>query len=288
MELLRIYNIAKSIQPFIKGGGDVTPEGVYKIIMTNSHLLFIHDLISPDNIPILVFTTYQILIGNDNPKIVGKIKNNLFGFNTYDFGDTENDVDCEECSGGGEVSCSECEGDGYTECRNCGGDGEMDCPDCDGSGEDEEGNTCSDCEGSGKVTCDDCDGDGRHDCYECSGGNVTCQECNGNGSETVVGRVPFEISIYVSYDLILKDEIESLISQNKDVDEKYSSDKTLLLFMREYNVTDGETEDVDLKLANKTYFGKVIEIEDSSISKIRNNQKLMIDDLDYLEDRFEV
>ena len=110
------------------------------------------DLISPTNIPVLVFTAYEISRGNNDETIVGKIKNNLFGFNTYDFGDTENDVDCEECSGSGEVSCSDCEGDGYTDCRNCDGNGEMDCPDCDGAGEDEEGNTCGNCEGSGKVT----------------------------------------------------------------------------------------------------------------------------------------
>jgi hypothetical protein len=287
MELRRIYSLAKSIQPFIKGGGEITTDGVYNIIMTNNHLSFIHDLISSNNIPVLVFTTYEIAIGNDDPKIVGKVKNNLFGFNTYEFGDTENEIDCEECSGGGEITCSDCDGNGTIECSNCGGTGEEDCPDCDGTGEDEEGDTCNNCEGSGKVTCSDCDGDGSTDCQECSHGNVTCWECNGRGSETIFDRLPYELAIYVSYDLLLKDEIESFITQNKDVEEKKFGDKTLLLFMRDYFASDSETENVDLKFANKTYFGKVIEIEDNLIKPIRRNTKLMIDDLDYLEDRFE-
>lgn len=285
MSLTSIYPIAKSIQPFIKEGGTITPEGIYRIIMTNNHLDFIKKLIQPDNLPILVLTTYQIAIGNDDEKIVGKIKNNLYAFNSFEFGDIENEVDCDYCDGAGETTCDYCEGNGTIECSDCGGEGEVDCEDCGGSGEDEEENKCNTCNGGGKEECPDCSGDGSVDCNNCSNGNETCWECNATGSKTIVDKVPYTISIYVSYDLQQKDVLESYITQNKDVDGVEINHKTLTLISKEYSVTESETDEVDLKFANKTYIGEVIEIDESSITK-RGRDKLIIYDLDNLLDKF--
>jgi len=286
MSLTSIYAIAKSIQPFIKGGGTITPEGVYRIIMTNNHLDFIKQIISPYNLPILIFTAYEIAVGNDDETIIGKIKNNLYAFNSFEFGDTENDVDCGICDGSGEVSCEYCEGNGTQECSECGGEGVVDCPDCDGQGEDEEGNGCGNCEGSGKVECSDCSGEGSVDCNNCSNGNDTCWECDGNGTKRIYNRVPYTISIYVSYDLQQKDELESYITQNKDIEGVELTHKTLTLISKDHTPNDDETDAVDLKFANKTYIGEVIEIDESSITK-RGRDKLIIYDLDYLLDKYE-
>jgi len=287
MELLRIYPIAKTIQPFIKGDGDITPEGIYKIITTNQYLSFINELISPDNLPVLVFTAYQLSIGNYDEKIVGKIKNNLFGFNTYEFGDTENNVDCPKCDGGGEVSCSECDGNGSVECRTCDGTGEEDCDECNGTGEDNEGDSCSDCHGGGKFACSNCAGDASEDCSECGGGgNVSCWECEGTGEHLIDDKVPYSLSIYVSYDTQLKNEIESIITQNKDIEgNSLLNEKTLTIFIADYEADTEEVEEVDLKFANKNYFGKIVDFEELIITKNRNN-KLTINNLDNLEERF--
>jgi len=287
MSLTSIYAIAKSIQPFIKGGGTITPEGVYRIIMTNIHLDFINQLIPPNNIPVLVFTAYEIAIGNDDETIVGKIKNNLYAFNSFEFGDTENDVDCDDCGGSGEISCEYCDSNGTLDCSECDGEGEVDCDDCGGSSEDAEGHDCNTCNGSGKAECPDCGGDGSVDCNNCSNGYETCWGCDGNGSKRIYNRVPYTISIYVSYDLQQKDELESYITQNKDIEGVELTHKTLTLISKEYTVNDSETEEaVDLKFANKTYIGEVIEIDESSITK-RGRDKLIIYDLDYLLNKYE-
>lgn len=285
MDLHKIDTIAKSIQPFIKGGGTITLEGVYKIIMTNNHLDFIKQIIHPDDIPLLVFVTYEISAGNYDEKLIGKIKNNLYVFNTYEFGETTNDIDCDICGGSGEDTCSECDGNGYLSCDECGGDGTVECENCEGSGEVGDDETCPVCDGNTDVPCKDCDGDGHVDCPECRNGNVECYKCDGNGTETIYNRVPYTVSMYVSYDLLLRDEIESFITQNKDFDQKDIGDKTLTLNVKEYTVTDSETETVDLKFANKNYFGKLMEMEPDLITRLRD--KLTIYDLDYLEEKFE-
>jgi len=284
MSLTSIYAIAKSIQPFIKGGGTITLEGVYKIIMTNTHLEFIKKIISLNNIPVLVFVTYEIANGNHDETIVGKVKNNLFGFNTFEFGDTVNNVDCDECGGSGEHSCDYCDGNGYQSCDECDRTGEVDCDECGGYGEDEEGNSCNECQGGGKLECSNCSGEGTVDCDQCSNGNVGCEKCDLNGSIEIHDTVPYVLSQYVSYDLKLHDELQSLITQNKDIDSNLN-DKTLTIFTIEYLANDGEAEDVNLEYANKNYIGRVIDIEDSTITLRRD--KLFIFDLDYLEERFE-
>lgn len=235
MSLQHLYTIAKSIQPFIRGE-NITTEGVYHIMMTNLHLSFLKELFSVENIPILVFVAYEIATGNDNPKIVDEIKNNLFYFNMFEFGDDTNDADCYQCGGEGKIDCNNCDGSGSERCNYC-----------DGNGTDDEGETC-----------DTCDGDGIVECEWCSGhGEDRCDDCDGRGIMSYYDEIPYELYFLVSYDKQLKTELDQSIMRNEPIYINSSREpKTLILRMISFEVGESEAaKEISKNYINDQYPG---------------------------------
>ena len=265
MNIQHLYNIAKSIQPFVKGKGQITTEGIYHLIMRNEHLSFIEQIFSIEDIPVLVFVTHEIATGNDNPKIVGEIKNNLFYFNIFEFGDTENRVDCPQCGGEGRVDCNECDGTGSVTCNYC-----------DGEGVDEEGETCDTCDGEGNVECEWCGGNGREECYE----------CNGMGSTTVYDEVPYELNYCVSYDRELKVDLDQTIMRNEPINiNPTQSSKSLILSIDTINVGENSnTEEISKNYANDNYGGVTLFPDEVNLRYI--GSKIFVNELDMTPERF--
>ena len=266
MSLEHAYSIAKSIQPFVKGGGQISTEGIYRLIMSNDHLSFIKQMFSVENIPLLVFTTYEIAIGNDNPKIVGEIKNNLFYFNIFEFGDTENDMDCHDCGG-----------EGYVDCSNCDGRGQITCVDCDGSGVDDEDNTCDTCDGEGDTECDWCGNTGRD----------SCSECNGNGTITYYDEIPYNLYYCVSYDKELKVDLDQTIMRNEPINiNPRQNSKTLILRIDNINVGESSnTEEIAKVYANDNYGGVTL-FPDEVTVRYNIGSKISVDELDMGPEKF--
>jgi len=266
MGLENIYSIAKSIQPFVKGGGDITTEGIYHLIMKNEHLSFIKQIFSAENIPVLVFVTYEIGMGNDNPKIVGEIYNNLFYFNIFEFGETENDLDCSECGGESNVDCSQ-----------CGGTGEITCTDCDGKGIDDEEYTCSTCDGDGNIDCSWCRGSGREE----------CSECDGRGSLTFYDDIPYELNYCVSYDKELKTELDQTIMRNEPINlNPTQKTKTLILRVDSINVGESSnTEEISKVYANDNYGGITLFPDEVNL-RYMVGSKLYANELDMTPEKF--
>jgi len=266
MSVQHLYNIAKSIQTFINDKKQTT-ESIYRTIMTNEHLNFINKMFNPNEIPVLVFVAYEILMGNDNPKIVGEIYNNLFLFNIIEFGDTQNDIDCNSCDGTGKQDCDYCNGDGSIECNTC-----------EGSGEDDEGYTCDTCDGDGIEECDDCDGNGT----------FFCDECGASGHITVYDRIPFTSTIYASYNTKLKQILESKLLRNEDMDNfNVGSDNSLLVLeINEIYVDDSRSEDINDVFANKSYIGNILERDEINLQK-NGYYKVTDPSLRNLPERFE-
>lgn len=263
MGLENIYTIAQSIQPFIKDG-TTTPEGVYKIIMTNNHLRFIQEIFSIDLIPLLVFVSYEIAIGNDNPNIVGEIKNNLFYFNIFQFGDTENDIDCNRCGGDGTDNCGECDGNGQIRCDWCGGDGE-----------DEEGNTCN-----------DCDGERFLDCQSCNNGMVECNDCDGRGLVTYYDEIPYDINYCVSHDKELKVILDQSILRNEPINlNKREKNNSLILSVYTTNVGESSyTEEISKDYKNDDFAGIVLLPDEVTLRY--SGSKIFIKELDIAPEKF--
>jgi len=256
----RIYSIAKSVQPFVKGE---SLEKIYQIVLQSDSLSFVKELIPNNDLPILIFTAYQISIGNDDKKIVEEIVNNLYTFTVINFSDVETKIRCENCSGNGEVSCDYCGGDGEYDCNTCNGSGEIDCNECGGDGEVEDiegySSSCDECNSNGKVACDDCNGDGYNRCDNCHNGYNTCDECNGNGEIECDDRIPYSIETYMSYDNELKNTILYHIEENEEIESpKYNEDKTFLLYYFEFDSNDDITEEVDIRYENSIYFGDLL------------------------------
>lgn len=269
----RIYSIAKSVQPFIRDENNI--EQMYRTLLRDSNLSFIKELVQPNDIPVLIFTAYEISKGNDDRNIVEIIKNNIYVFTVINFSDVETEITCEECSGNGEVSCSECNGDGEIDCNECDGTGEQDCSECGGDGQMEDVDgvsaSCDGCQGGGKVECDACDGSGYNGCGECYRGYNKCYDCEGNGSITCDDRIPFIIETYMSYDEELKNTIFDDIENDKGISSTdYNGDKTFLLSFHEVGADESETEYVNEKYENSTYFGTLLNKDDFKLSKFSN------------------
>lgn len=264
MGLENIYTIAQSIQPFIRGG-TVTTEGVYKIIMTNQHLSFIRDIFNTEDIPVLVFVSYEIAMNNNDPKIVGEIKNNLFYFNIFEFGDTENDIDCNECGGEGNVDCS-----------NCGGGGMITCNECGGEGVDDKDNTCNWCDGEGEIECNWCDGSGRD----------TCSECDGGGVMTYYDEIPYELNHCVSYDKQLKVELDQAIMRNEPIYiNPLEKNRSLILRVDSIGVSESSnTEKISKTYANDNYGGITLLPDEVTLRYL--SSKMYARELDMEPDKF--
>lgn len=265
MGLENIYSIAKSIQPFVKGGGQISTEGIYKLMITNEHLSFIRQIFNPEDIPVLVFVSYEISMGNDDPKIVDEIKNNLFYFNIFEFGDTENDVDCHECGGEGLVDCSQCDGTGL-----------ITCTDCDGTGLDDEEYTCQTCDGEEKINCQFCDGDGRDN----------CDECDGRGALTYYDDIPYDLYYCVSYDKELKVDLDQTIMRNEPINiNPRQNSKTLILRIDNINVGESSnTEEIAKVYANDNYGGVTLFPDEVTVRYI--GSKISVDELDMGPEKF--
>lgn len=264
MGLENVYTIAQSIQPFIKGNS-ITTEGVYKIIMTNQHLSFIREIFNPEDIPVLVFVSYEIAMDNDRPNIVNEIKNNLFYFNIFEFGDTENDLDCPECGG-----------EGRDECGNCDGSGQITCTECDGIGAEEGSDTCDNCDGEGTVECNWCSGDGATD----------CDECNGRGRLTFYDDIPYGLNYCVSYDKELKVELDQTIMRNEPINLN-PTEKTKTLILNVDSIDVGETsntEEISKVYANDDYGG--ITLFPDEVTLRYKGSKLFVNELNMTPEKF--
>ena len=287
---MRLYNIAKSIQPFLEKNKNLTPENIYKSLISDRNLAFLKDIIKPNDFPVLVFCAHEIYHGNDNPQIVEEIQNNIFLFSFYRFGNSENDYDCDECGGEGrlecgncdgrgDVSCNECDEDYEENCDTCDGDGNVTCDTCDGEGESEDGETCDDCKGSGQVNCEECGGKGTVTCSSCSGegsvpceeceyGMVDCVECDGFGTIPFSNELPVTIEIFASFSPTLKNSLELNILRNtEDPDHSNMSDFILLLDVQEFTPKEDSeiTEQIDLNFENKSYVGQILNSEDFNL-----------------------
>lgn len=259
-----IYTIAQSIQPFIKGNS-ITTEEVYKIIMTNEHLSFIRDIFNPEDIPVLVFVSYEIAMDNDKPNIVNEIKNNLFYFNIFEFGDTENDLDCPECGG-----------EGRDECGSCDGSGQITCTECNGIGAEEGSDTCDNCDGEGEIECNWCGGDGA----------TYCDECSGRGRLTYYDEIPYELNHCVSYDKQLKVELDQAIKRNEPI---YINplEKNRSLILRVDSIGVGEssnTEKISKTYANDNYGGITLLPDEVTLRYL--GSKMYARELDMEPDKF--
>ena len=265
MGLENIYSIAKSIQPFIKGSEEITTEGIYHLIMKNEHLSFIKQIFSAENIPILVFVSYEIAMGNDYPKIVSEIKNSLFYFNIFEFGDTENDLDCSECGG-----------EGRADCDNCDGSGQITCTECDGIGAEEGSDTCDNCDGEGTVECNWCGGNGTTD----------CDECDGRGTLTFYDEIPYELNYCVSHDKELKVKLDQTIMRNEPINLN-PTEKTKTLILRVDSIYVGEssnTEEISMVYANDNYGGITLFPDEVNLRYV--GSKLFVGELDMGPDKF--
>jgi hypothetical protein len=226
---MKLIALAKSIQPFIQK--NITLEGIYKEILTNKSLPFA-SMLEPIDLIKLVFIAKKISEGEDPREIIPDLDTNLFLFSTVEFGDSNQQIDCEECMG-----------DGSSECTWCDGAGEVDCDECDGSGEDEEGNSCDECQGGGKVECNNCDGEGTQE----------CGYCDGQGYNDTEDYVPYDLGYYVSYDENLKNTLQRKLLRNDTEDPEFNSKKTFLLAVNEVGVKDGDSESIDDNYANTTH-----------------------------------
>jgi hypothetical protein len=266
MSLEHTYSVAKSIQPFVKGGGQISTEGIYKLMMTNEHLSFIRQMFSVENIPLLVFVTYEISKGNDYPNIVGEIYHNLFYFNIFEFGDTENEIDCYECGGEGRVDCSDCDGTGQITCN-----------DCDGTGLDDEEYTCQTCDGEENIECEWCGGDGRNN----------CDECDGRGGVTVYDEVPYGLYYCVSYDKELNVDLDQTILRNEPINLNPTQKmKTLILSVDTINVGESsDTEEISNNYANDSYGGVTL-LPDEVTLRYGAGNKIWVKELDMKPEKF--
>jgi len=226
---MKLLALGKALQPFIQK--NVTLEAIYKEILTNTSLPF-KSILKPIDLIKLVFITKKISNNEDPTELISEL-DNIFIFSTVEFGDDNQDIDCEECMG-----------DGTYECRNCDGGGEEDCEECGGSGEvGDEGDACDECQGGGKVTCSDCDGEGQQE----------CGYCDGQGHVPTNDYVPYDLSYYVSYDNQLKTTLEQKLLRNDTKEPIFNSKKTFLLAANEVGVKDGESENINDDFANTTH-----------------------------------
>jgi hypothetical protein len=265
MSLEHTYSVAKSIQPFVKGGGQISTEGIYKLMMTNEHLSFIRQMFSVENIPLLVFVTYEISKGNDYPNIVDEIRNNLFYFNIFEFGDTQNDIDCYECGGEGRVDCSDCDGTGLITCN-----------DCDGTGLDDEEYTCQTCDGEEKIECEWCGVDGRNN----------CDECDGSGTLTFYNEIPYDLNYCVSYDKELKVDLDQTIMRNEPININHTQNsKTLILNIERISVgQSSDTEEISKNYANDEYGGATLLPDEVTLRYM--GSKIWVKELDMKPEKF--
>jgi hypothetical protein len=259
---MRLITIAKGIQPFLKTEHNKTTtiEGVYQTIMNNTHLNFTKQIFKDKDLILLFFVTYLLQDRNVTPDIISKIKNNLFVFTLFEFGDDINHISCEHCGGDGQVSCTECYG-GATTCSECDGEGDVTCSECDGDGKDLDGESCDECGGSGQVSCDNCGANGDVSCDNCGGtSQEDCWECDGSGEIRVDDRIPFTISVYVSYDTNLKNILEQKILRNEPIFDNFIvGNKSILLKIHYYEANEDITKEIDHNLKNTEHVGEILE-----------------------------
>jgi len=285
---MRLIAIAKSIQPFLKNSKDIN--AVYKTIIDNPNLDFINKILNSSvDFIILVFLAHKISKGESvNQSTISNIKNNLFLFNKIEFENENSQIECSDCGGDGNISCDECNGDGYFRCDECYGNGEVECPDCDGQGSDEEDNTCENCGGSGKVDCSECYGEGTTDCSNCRNGQEDCNNCNGNGEVDTDEYIPYNITIYASYRTQLKDEVNYQILRNNPIkfDDSYS-DECLMIYRRDYGAGEGQSEEINHKFQDESYFDEIIDDNlDSYLTYPKSNSVIQCQRLAIISDRF--
>ena len=112
--------------------------------------------------------------------------------------ESEQVVDCTECSGAGKDDCEACAASGTRPCKKCrakgeenhgpcNGTGKINCTTCGGDGRRGMGSSrtrCTWCSGSGKKDCGSCP-NGKVKCALCKGRkHVDCADCDGDGEQT--------------------------------------------------------------------------------------------------------
>lgn len=274
---MRIFTIARSVQPFLEKDKQLSPEDIYRSIISNKNLSFIRSIVSANDFPILVFCTYEIYKGNNNPNILPEIENNLFIFTELIFGEEGSEYDCTFCDGEGTYQCQDCYGSGQDECGNCYGSGKVECPDCEGDGLVNLGDelNCETCRGEGEVDCEQCDGEGSTECHVCSGyGQEDCDKCDGSGSITYENEILVEVRTYCSYNTSLKMNLEMNVLRNSENPEhNFFDDSVLLIHVNEYIPgQDDITREINTDFAGQTFIGEIIDKENMDLKYLTNGK----------------
>jgi hypothetical protein len=261
---MNLISISRAIRPFMDDT-NLSLESIYRVIMSNSYIKDIRELMKPSQIIKLVFIADAVYQEKDVESLINELNSNLFIFSVVEFGEINNSIECnscnesgnevcEDCYGGGLVSCDNCGGEGTVNCSECDGDGTVDCPDCNGDGVDEEGDECGNCDGRGKITCDYCEGNKEITCDDCKGekdvtcqncdgtGNVQCYYCNGDGVTYTNEFLPYDVYEYASYDQNVLSTINTV--ERKDF-ELNKTKKTFLLNTITVNAGDEDTDEID-------------------------------------------
>jgi hypothetical protein len=249
-----IVNIAKIPLNFIHYS-HVTPKSMLRLMMKETHLSFLKDILTPKEFVTVAFISSAIY----NKKYVDGLENqifsNLFSFYIIDFFNYQTEYECNYCSGDGVNSCPYCGGEGFDTCDVCNGESTVDCSECDGSGEGEDGDSCDFCKGDGHINCEECNGDGGVSCDECGGsGNIECKECDGEGNVKTGDHMPFDIDEYVSYDPKFMEKLIKAENRMKPISyDKLNSYEFIKLRKSSYDHHDKETYKINSKYQNNSY-----------------------------------
>lgn len=199
MEKHKLLSLVKKSANYF--GDDSSPSSVYNLIWNNKNFKTLLDRMTPEDIIFYSFLVPIQLKNNDIDETYDRIEYNMYSVELIEIYDTEPEVDCSECHGGGNEPCDMCDGTGEVECSRCDGSGEEDCSYCGGSGMDEDaGEECDMCEGDGKQTCSSCHGSGNDSCSHCGGdGDLQCGYCDGTGLKYDSNQSEIRFLDYISW-----------------------------------------------------------------------------------------